>query len=845
MDCRNRLYVFRVVLFLSLFPLSGSLLANVTGVVSEDQELLNGVVEKRAPQIADFSTIELRESMQESENCIRDETELSEVLNQVGSALTRMNAVKAETLLKDAFEEYPNSPALRVLQVMTLVELYQFSKAVQVMDNLIAECPKVEAFTYYRALISFKQDRLNEAEAHLRSISKNSDLHAHALLLEASILMARAKSAQALARLESAQTHASVVASDSFVTLKSMALTEQGRLKEARIVLNEYATKSKPAEKVAVTGQVTPGEPDAYVLQIYASLKEANFQNARTLAERFVAAHPKLPLASLVAFDVALQSGDVEALGASLSVLKKLAPEHPRVNFLSGFSAHAQLRHEEAIALYRLQQKEAPEHRLAYEAEIDALTDSGNYRGVLARYDEVASVLPEDYFLMVRKAKAYRELGMIKEALSWYEKAMQLAADRDLAYCAAGNTYKTDFKLDKAEMLYQQCLDRNIENTEGLSGLASVSRERGKYPEALDFAKRAIAIAPQSLLGNLEYAMANYQLGRLDAAYAACNTLRRTTFASYLHKMGVAHCFEQTGRPDKALELLQELHSQSPTPWSYERLAALLIATKNIDLAVRTYQQWVSADEANVKAHLLYGDLLYEIQKYGEAAEQFKQVVAMDPDNRGAIRALAVLAYSSGETADARGWFNKLDALGIEQDSMSAYYLAHFSAAEKQFSKALDYAEKGIAINPDGVDLLELAANIASNAGDTKKAVQYLEKLCLSGDVTLDMGRKAPLLIMLGQLYGGAGRLQDARNVFEQAVALDSSSQQAHNDLGYTDYLLGRFVEALLSYEKALALPGSMTGLIHYNRGLSLKKLARNDEAATAFEMAKRAGYGG
>ncbi len=88
-----------------------------------------------------------------------------------------------------------------------------------------------------------------------------------------------------------------------------------------------------------------------------------------------------------------------------------------------------------------------------------------------------------------------------------------------------------------------------------------------------------------------------------------------------------------------------------------------------------------------------------------------------------------------------------------------------------------------------------------------------------------------------GKVYLSGGQFDAARECFEEAIALNYKSSEAHFGLGLAEYERGDYPSALFAFgEVARLYPEFFDG--HYNRAISLSKLRRFDEAAEAFQRA-------
>jgi len=85
--------------------------------------------------------------------------------------------------------------------------------------------------------------------------------------------------------------------------------------------------------------------------------------------------------------------------------------------------------------------------------------------------------------------------------------------------------------------------------------------------------------------------------------------------------------------------------------------------------------------------------------------------------------------------------------------------------------------------------------------------------------------------------YAEDGDLEAAIAEFEEAIALNPESVNAHGNLGIACVQLERFEEGIAAYQEALKLDPEHADL-HYNLGLAYRKAGRPDDAVTAYERA-------
>ena len=111
------------------------------------------------------------------------------------------------------------------------------------------------------------------------------------------------------------------------------------------------------------------------------------------------------------------------------------------------------------------------------------------------------------------------------------------------------------------------------------------------------------------------------------------------------------------------------------------------------------------------------------------------------------------------------------------------------------------------------------------------------QTICLK--ILQDLPDYFDALHLLGICKLETGRLEEARQILERAIAIEARSADAYSNLGFTLFRLKRYQEARVVQEKALALkPNFPTALT--NLGNTLMRLGLNEQAIELHERAMR-----
>jgi protein O-GlcNAc transferase len=148
-----------------------------------------------------------------------------------------------------------------------------------------------------------------------------------------------------------------------------------------------------------------------------------------------------------------------------------------------------------------------------------------------------------------------------------------------------------------------------------------------------------------------------------------------------------------------------------------------------------------------------------------------------------------------------------------------------------RYADALAICQEILERQPDHLDTLFLAADIAARSGDSDRALQIYRKVL---DLNPD---HAPAHYKCGNLLKDREQMDAALASYDKAIALDPGYAYAFCNRGFVLERLKRWDAALESYDSALSLaPGD--ALAHYNRAGVLRELARQEEALASYTQA-------
>jgi tetratricopeptide (TPR) repeat protein len=192
------------------------------------------------------------------------------------------------------------------------------------------------------------------------------------------------------------------------------------------------------------------------------------------------------------------------------------------------------------------------------------------------------------------------------------------------------------------------------------------------------------------------------------------------------------------------------------------------------------------------------GKALYEEGRPAEAARQFREAIALEPDSPEAHADLGNCLEAQGDSEGARREYTA--ALAINPRFAGAHYTLGLAfLRERRLDEAAEQFRATLGIDP--------AHSGAANN--------------------------------LGLVFAARGNLPEAMNQYRRALALNPAMPEVHLNMGNVFFRLGRLDEAIAEYRETLRLYPGYSGA-HQNLGQALKAMGRDAEAQAEFSEARR-----
>ena len=329
--------------------------------------------------------------------------------------------------------------------------------------------------------------------------------------------------------------------------------------------------------------------------------------------------------------------------------------------------------------------------------------------------------------------------------------------------------------------------------------LALALLEEGKASDALEYATRAVAIAPEQ-------------------SYA------HTTLASVLGRLG---------RPQEAMaQLEQAFRTNTDSALAHYNFGVALMDLGKVPEAAEHFEQALRIKPKYAAAHLNLAAALENLGRHTDAIRHYEETLRIDPDFAEAHYNMGTVFWREGKLSDAIGHYEQ--ALRIKPDYAEAHY--NLGVALEQVGRVRDaivHYEQALRIKPDYAEAHNNLGIDLAQAGKIEQAIAHFEQaLRIKPDY-------AEVHCNLGNIFLQEGKVSDAISHYEQALRAKPDNAEAHDSYGVALQELGRVPEAIGHYEQALRINPDDAGT-HLNLGTALEKLGRHADAIRQYEESLR-----
>ena len=392
------------------------------------------------------------------------------------------------------------------------------------------------------------------------------------------------------------------------------------------------------------------------------------------------------------------------------------------------------------------------------------------------------------------------------KALEAFQTAQKVDPNLALAYYGQGQVYMRQEHCDQAVPLFEKATDLDRRFPEAQLDLAGCLTRQKLYDKAVAAATRGLGWGPKWRPKFL-VALGNVEMAR--------DSLR-----------------------DAATYFTQAREEAPDDPLTHRALADFYARRGTFELAYPEYRAAVAVDSTDVDLRFALGQALYFGKRYGDALDEFRLVVARDPEFPPGQLALGNLLYLSGK-ADPRRYAERFvearvplekytqlmpnDPKGWSLLGRDYYYL-------KLKDEALTAINKAEQLGDKSKDMYTMRARVHTDRREYDLALADYQR----GEP------EAEDMLRLAQIFVIQKNVTAADSIYHAIVAQDSSSGSARfalTEMGKMRFREKDYPGAVSLLSRRIALDPNSDEAYYY-LGLSYKELKQYTDALNALRQA-------
>jgi tetratricopeptide (TPR) repeat protein len=440
-------------------------------------------------------------------------------------------------------------------------------------------------------------------------------------------------------------------------------------------------------------------------------------------------------------------------------------------------------------------------------------------------------------------------------ACSKEAKKTRFLAEAD-SYFKAGN-------YDKAKLSYLNVVRLDPQNALAFERIGAMWQDDAAFPRAAAFLAKASELDPKNAQNRIRLAGCYLAMGQFAKAKTEAVKVLGQVPDNGDAIVALAEAARSKEDIQAAAEQLERYTKKDDISFHLAS-ANLLLNSGDLAGGENALRQALAVNLNSSAAHMAIGDLYLAKKDQKQAGEEFKKAAELAP-----VRSMERLKYAAfmsaaGDTGETR-------RISTEMTRQAPDYLpgwtllAELAFKDKKYDEALSLLENVFSRDPEYIDGHRLESDVLLAKGDTKKAVDVLERL----DQTY---RDSPLLkYQLARAYLANNNMNQAKVVLDQAISInpnytdavvllaETNLRSGHGemaiepltkllngrpDLKHAALLLAAAYGSLDRFDDAAVVIGEQARLVPQDPqiqmalGLTFRQAKRNNEARQAFEKA-------
>ncbi|MBF0232134.1 MAG: tetratricopeptide repeat protein, partial [Desulfamplus sp.] len=329
---------------------------------------------------------------------------------------------------------------------------------------------------------------------------------------------------------------------------------------------------------------------------------------------------------------------------------------------------------------------------------------------------------------------------------------------------------------------------------------------------------------------DLNKAVDHYNTGNFDAAQNICDEILTAAPDADSYNI-LDNTGDQRGESKKNIQLMHKTLKVDNKSSKYNNnLGNLLFEQEKFSEAAVFYRQSIKCNPDYFEAVFNLGLACTHYKNYEEALDAFQKVIKMKPDFCDAYTNIGNIYMDYNRPQEAVDIYRK--ALKLKpRDVIVSVNLGLALQAVNKTEEAIQILEKSLERFPEDPDLLFNIGNFYHSIENTDKSIKMFKTLLIANPDHLKG------LYNLGTTYMNTGQHAKAISSFERVLKLSPNDLHGLNNMGLVHFNIGDFKNALAFFDRAIDLYPDFPK-IYNNIALVYKRLEQKSNAMENFQFA-------
>lgn len=452
---------------------------------------------------------------------------------------------------------------------------------------------------------------------------------------------------------------------------------------------------------------------------------------------------------------------------------------------------------------------------------------------------------PDNEWYWLLLADIYKRTNNLSELVTVFSQLIRLKPDTDDFYFDKANALVRQNKIQEATAVYTE-----MESRFGLSEDLVNARQRlflqsGKSEMVIADLEKKLTDNPADIRNYVYLGELYAKAGDKDKALKVLKRALAAEPSNPLVRLSLADLYRSNGKPDEAFIQLKEAFAAQDLP--VDQKVRILLSFFPMFADVRMREQadelsgiLVKTNSDDPKAYALRGDVLFQLQKYGQARAAYQQALKLNDQVYLIWEQLLRIDVTESDFKQAID--DGETALSIFPNQAPLYLYTGIAYAQvKKYDKAISYLKNAASLE---VEDKNIQSQVYASLGDVYHAMKrykesdqaYDRSLELLPDNTYTLNNYAYYLSLRGE------SLNKAEKMSRRSNQLEPDNPSFEDTLAWVLFKNKEYAEARTWIEKSLdgAKAKSSTRLEHY--GDILYHLGDKSSALSAWKKAKEAG---